>query len=586
LRVFDVDQNYKVLQIIREDDGARLESVTWLNDHRLALAFSKMVYWKEFFRIEKRMVLMDADGSKLTQTFENQPDVHIATDLTQIVNLLPDQEHHILVSLPDINFSLYKVNIGSGSAERWAVGNKRTKRWSVNRDGDPTLRFDYFPASKKIEVYAPKEGEFEWEKVAERTEDDSIADLLAIGGSGSNSEIFVLDRREGDEYISLYEIDPITRELGNKRIEVAGLDLLNAITSEVTGEVMGVSYIDDRIRYRYLDEAVQVVQDRLDEIFPDGDVIISSGSEWMDRFLVYVTTPTSPGIYYLYDRWTDKATKIAQRISGVPEKRATQTDRFTYAAEDGQKIDAYITYPYGVDSSQLPLVVYPHEFPHSRTWKAFDLFVQSWATLGYVVFQPNYRGSFGYGSSFFDGIRKSWGSTPIQDIALGIKAIGDAKKANTEKVCAVGMGFGGYAALQLAATTDLLDCVISINGHSNLPNLYSNLVDSTEGEERDEVIALFAENIGDPVEDKESLIDYSPVYRASDFSAATLLMHSDPDLTNPFSEGKAMHKALRKAGKKSKLVRIDGRGNSEYSPAMIKKVLKKTEKFLGKHLQR
>ncbi len=83
----------------------------------------------------------------------------------------------------------------------------------------------------------------------------------------------------------------------------------------------------------------------------------------------------------------------------MPAEKLGKMERYVYVARDGTKVPGYLTRPPGAapDDRSLPLIVMPHGGPEARDSFAFDVWTQYFATRGYLVFQPNFRGSSGYG---------------------------------------------------------------------------------------------------------------------------------------------------------------------------------------------
>ncbi len=584
LLVLDVDQDYKVLQLLQENSSDKLLEVTWLSEDRFALAIqkSKMLGWGR--ARYNRLAIMNADGSGAVGALTNHPGIRNNNDLTQIASVLWGKPDSILLFANDPYLSLYKVDIESGDAERVVEGRRNTVYWSVDDNGNPILRFDYDTASGDIQVFAQEAGASEWKKIVDRNSTDEEIEAALLGGSGEDEEILMLHRKDDDDYYSLYQYDPVNDSFGEKIFAVDGLDLVEVIKTGVTGTVIGVKYVDDYVRYHYFSEGLQAVQAQLENIFPMSEVALLDASEWLDRFLVLVSNSKHPGVYYLYDRWTEKATRLGELIPGLEEATTTVTERISYESIDGLTIHGYLTYPNQADVSSLPLIVHPHDGPARRDSADFDPFVQFWASRGYVVFQPNFRGSVGYGKSFREAGRRQWGLGMVSDIAAGVHAIGTARKADISRVCAVGVGFGGYISLMLEASTNLLDCVVSIDAYTDLPGWLESRISNASQENIDRIRESTAELVGDYERDRDFLRSQSPIYLVDKFSAPVLLMHRDSNTYVPERHSKQLHKALRKAGVDSEYQKIKTSRlkNRPLKPAEI--VLKKTEKFFARHL--
>ena len=91
------------------------------------------------------------------------------------------------------------------------------------------------------------------------------------------------------------------------------------------------------------------------------------------------------------DMSTHQGEPIGEVYTGVDVP--LEIKRLTYEAADGLKIPAYLTFPRGKPPKNLPLIVFPHGGPADRDTAEFDWWAQAMAAQGYLVLQPNYRGS-------------------------------------------------------------------------------------------------------------------------------------------------------------------------------------------------
>jgi len=119
-----------------------------------------------------------------------------------------------------------------------------------------------------------------------------------------------------------------------------------------------------------------------------------------------------------------------------------------WRASDGRLLHGFVTLPTGVDVAKAPMVVSVHGGPFSLVRPDFSNDAQLLANRGYVVFQPNFRGSTGLGREYLLASQGDFGNGRVQqDIVDGTRwllanGIGDA-----ERVGITGASFGGYSAL-------------------------------------------------------------------------------------------------------------------------------------------
>jgi len=117
-----------------------------------------------------------------------------------------------------------------------------------------------------------------------------------------------------------------------------------------------------------------------------------------------------------------------------------------YPSFDGTSIPAYLTLP-GKPAGPAPLIVLIHGGPQARDRWSFDRDVQVFAAHGYAVFQPQFRGSTGFGKKFQEAGYGQWGQAMQDDITAGVHWLIDQQIADPPRICIVGASYGGYAAL-------------------------------------------------------------------------------------------------------------------------------------------
>ena len=266
------------------------------------------------------------------------------------------------------------------------------------------------------------------------------------------------------------------------------------------------------------------------------NVYTCDSSEDGNTILLYVEGPRDPpGYYYLPDRQARHRAhrhRTARRCSTTTRPRATVIN---YMARDGKELSGYLTAPAAADAKgKLPLVLMPHGGPEARDSLAFDPWVQYLVARGYAVFQPNFRGSDGFGREFAESGYGEWGRKMQDDLTDGVKALVDQGAVDPARMCIVGASYGGYAALAGAALTpDLYKCAVSIAGISDLDDFIGwrkrNWGSDSEG------YTYWLKAIGDPDKDEARLREVSPLAQAA--------QDQDSDPADPRRPG--LHRAHR-----------------------------------------
>jgi dipeptidyl aminopeptidase/acylaminoacyl peptidase len=242
-----------------------------------------------------------------------------------------------------------------------------------------------------------------------------------------------------------------------------------------------------------------------------------------------------------------------------------------YHATDGTVIPGYLTLPPGVDTPKdLPAIVMPHGGPNARDYWRFDYLAQFYASRGYVVLQPNFRGSTGYGDDFFkqNGFR-SW-PTAIGDVLDAGKWLVAQGIANPDKLAIVGWSYGGYAALQSAVVDpSVFKAVVAIAPVTDLPEL-------KEQHRQWSDFLVVSREIGEGPHVREG----SPALNAAKIKVPVLLFHGEMDRNVPIRQSKEMADRLGAAGVPHELVTWPDLDHQLEDSAVRAEMLRKSDAFL------
>jgi dipeptidyl aminopeptidase/acylaminoacyl peptidase len=207
-------------------------------------------------------------------------------------------------------------------------------------------------------------------------------------------------------------------------------------------------------------------------------------------------------------------------------------------APDGVMIPAYLTLPPGSSGKGLPAVVLPHGGPSARDEWGFDWIVQFLAARGYAVIQPNFRGSDGYGDAWLNKNGFQNWRTSIGDVTAAAKYLVSKGIADPNRLAIMGWSYGGYAALQSAATEPTLyKAAIAI----------APLTDFAMAERESQGFTN-AELVKRIIGKGPHLVEGSPLQQAARNKVPVLIVHGDLDANVSIHESEAMLGALRKAG--------------------------------------
>ncbi len=312
--------------------------------------------------------------------------------------------------------------------------------------------------------------------------------------------------------------------------------------------VVGYRYTDDRTHSVYTAPATQALGRALAQALPSMPLInFVASSKTGDKVLLHAGSDVDPGVYFLLDQKTHRMEPVLNSNESIDGSGLAPMKAVSIPTSDGKAIPAYVTMRTDLGAGSHPAVVMPHGGPSDRDTWGFDWLGQFLAARGYVVIQPNFRGSSGYGKEFlgknaFHDWRKVM--SDIRDSAdwLVKEGIADPKRIAT-----VGWSYGGYAALQSAAMDPRYKAVVAIAPVTDLKQLGRDM----EGF-RDEKVSL--EEIGKG----DQLVDGSPIHRAADIHAPVLLVHGTVDGNVNYGHSKHMLAVLQRAGASAELLTFEG----------------------------
>ena len=259
----------------------------------------------------------------------------------------------------------------------------------------------------------------------------------------------------------------------------------------------------------------------------------------------------------------------------LKERVVAQGEVVTWKSRDGLEIEGILTRP-TLPGSKPPfkMVVYPHGGPHGRSALGFDLTVQVLAANGYAVFQPNFRGSSGYGQRFIDKDRFDLGGRDMEDILTGIEHLVQTGIVDARRQFIYGISYGGFTTCWLIGQTHQFRAAIPQNAVTDLHVMWglSDIQSWTEWE--------FG---GVPWEVSEKLRDHSPLTFASRVKTPTLILHAANDRRCPLPMGTMYYRALKRSGVETEMVIYPDEGHPIRLLPHMEDVLQRMLDWFAKH---
>ncbi|GAA4036763.1 S9 family peptidase [Sphingomonas rosea] len=373
---------------------------------------------------------------------------------------------------------------------------------------------------------------------------------------GESFQPLTVDRRTD----SLYYLKPLNgrQALYSFKLDGSNVSTLVAKNDKVDidgvlrfgaeNDVAGYSYTEDREHLVYTDPAARALASSLSRALPDLPLINIAGNDKAhNRLLIHATADVDPGVYYLLDQTTKKMDVVLESNKFIDRSLLAPMRQIDVPMSDGKSIPAYITRSASAGTGPRPVVILPHGGPTSRDSWGFDWLTQFLAARGYVVVQPNYRGSDGYGKDFLgDNAIKSW-KLVMSDIRDTSDWLVKQGIADPNRMAMMGWSYGGYAALQSAAMDQRYKAVVAIAPVTSFKKLRGQMAGFTN-----EDLSLKEIGKGD------QLAEGSPVNRAGDIKAPVLLVHGTLDGNVAYEQSRAMQAALHRTGNQAELITFKG----------------------------
>jgi dienelactone hydrolase len=585
-----------ITRIGHQDAGPRLEAhmsaVYWKTEDRLLFRVevspAKGISLRQLrnggiMRLGTRLIAIDRDGKNLVRMLAHNynSELDYAFDLGAIRSMMPRDPDNILMVVDGENGrSLFKVNVRTGKGLVMERASYTVWDWWLDLDGIPVVRVEVSGGSARF--YRREQGE-RWKKFysVRLRELKGQTEYEPLGASDQPGKFYVLARPEGAQRRGIYLYDLANESFGTPLAENPEFDIFAGFISRDGKSVKRYCYLAHVRICETSDTKLNEHMTDVRKFFKDSaNVYVVDSSDDSQTLLLFVEGPSDPPAYFQYRTDRREISLIGLQQQSMANKLMPTATLIEYKSRDGLKLSGYLTRPPGAKTvTGLPLVMMPHGGPEVRDHLTFDSYVQYFASLGYAVFQPNFRGSDGFGREFAESGYGEWGRKMQHDISDALAMLVEAKFADPERVCIVGASYGGYAALAGATLTpELYKCVVAISGTGNLADFLKSRR-KAYGEESD-VYAYWMRQIGDPRRDAERIAAVSPALHVDHVKAPILLVHGDADEIVPYQASVEMKKLLDKSGRPTQLITLEDEGHSGWTDDNERLVMNAIGEFL------
>ncbi|RZJ04149.1 MAG: S9 family peptidase [Brevundimonas sp.] len=512
-----------------------------------------------------------------------------------LVSDLPQDPQSILVRDP-LRGDIYKVNLYTGRAERQQRGSDRFGGQQADLNGEiraqTNFEFDNGAAYIGQWIKDPTTGEFteHWRSYARDRAPTSI-----VGFSNDPNIIFVSKIPDGGDHDVIYEYDIKNKTFGEVAFAHPSFDAAGVVRSSSPadfGEIVGFTYQGERNRTFWTDPTLQAANDQVRRALgirdttvnwtdiasgeqrrltmgEGADVSLVAVSDDRTKFIVAKSGPSTPPEYYIVQN--GRVALLGRAYPELREAKLGQTSLIQYAARDGLMIPAFLTKPdeatFG--AGPYPTIVVPHGGPWSRDSLGWDPtgWTQYFATRGYAVLQPQFRGSEGWGQRLWRAGDREWGGKMQDDLDDGVRYLVDQRIAAADRVAIHGYSYGGYAAMMAAVRPNgLYQCAVAGAGPATIDLFKKGTFNSR-----------FLREFQHPTAEGQD-----PLRRVTEVSIPVYLYSGDRDTNVIPAESRSFATALERAGKQVQLRILPDMEHTlnTWTPANTEAILTTTETFL------
>jgi len=504
---------------------------------------------------ETRLAIVDVESKDMEQFDETDP---------LIENILPHDPTKIIISFqeggadgPGQRLSeafrpraYWKFDLERGTKELLIRGKIALGQVEFDGNGNPWLARGYDDADDELIWYWRRPGEKSGWTQFRRQDFNKIETFEVVELDDAKPDHVLVRADNGNDKLGLWSYNVNTGEFDELIYRRSDVDVYGVRYHSNTwthpDRVTGVSYFKDKLHVEYFDEIEGAIYKQLEGVIPNSHIIsIPSRSRDGDTMTVLNTGPRDPGTYYILKNGKIQAAGSRQPL--LESEKLADVRYITYKSRDGLTIPGYLTVPNG--EPPFPLIVLPHGGPYVQETVVYDEWSQMLANNGYLVLQPQYRGSYGYGAEFY---RIAWvngseaGRKMQDDKDDGALYLVEEGLADPDRIAMFGWSYGGYAALVAASRTpQIYQCVIAGAAVADPIMQVNYLRFQFEGWPLQEQVTTW-DNAVSPVEEAEKV------------NVPILLIHGDVDQRVPLDNAKKYRKQLDKYNKNYKYLELEG----------------------------
>ena len=542
-------------------DPMEIMSFFWANNERLVVSFRQEVDMLQDLGIDTRQVFRRASIDKAGKEWVPLPRRRVDrrreaakwAENLQLSGLLSEMKwdaDHLLLWQDDNQdgvADVFKVNVATGKAQMVFRGRRQLALTAVDGKGAPRLA-QYFDNDRDAVVYMARlKGSKKWLEIGETVASPETVskyyDALGFFNQEDPNEIWVVSNHDADT-AGLFAFDLATRKFTELLFRHPSYDATGVRTKYVAGEgevPVAFDHNGQGLEQYYFDPQEKALMGSINAFLPHTHNQIVSRSRDDGLIVIAADGPRHPRAWYLL-RDKSEIDELGKSMPALGPEMLSPVEWVRYKARDDLEIPALVTVPKG--EGPFPAVVLPHGGPAARDYWGFGLWPQLLANRGYVVIQPQFRISTGFGRKHFEAGFSQWGLAMQDDLEDAAQYLVKRGLADPERLAIFGWSYGGYAAFVGAARDpNPYKCAISGAGVADLPFFRAWLAD-----------------IGDFMEKayRTTVEGLNALDMAKSVDVPLLVVHGDLDERVPIAESRKFVARLKKHGKQHEFIELEG----------------------------
>ena len=359
---------------------------------------------------------------------------------------------------------------------------------------------------------------------------------------------------EWDDQGNLYVVSDRNNWWNLFRVDQSTNDMDLIPLTNIEAEIGLPQWVFGQSRYVFVGDEIWLVYreagiDNLATLLPDGRLEkieidateIESVTNYQDGIVATVSSWKAESLVAFVNRKEIRPLSKTRDL-GIDENWFPVPETFTYQTSDSEKAHALFYSPtnpeYEISEKEKPpLIVLAHGGPTAAARRQLQLSITYWTSRGFGVADVDYRGSTGYGRSFRNRLRNSWGLADVEDCVSVAKYLVDQKKVDKNKLAIKGGSAGGFTVLAALTFHDTFTAGASRYGIADLAILAK---DTHKFESR-----YLDRLVGKWPEDEETYKQRSPIHHIEQLSTPMVILQGSEDPIVPPNQAHLMAQKLK-----------------------------------------